>query len=165
MQTTHTRFGSGQSVRRIEDDKLLLGQGQYADDVQDDPAFAGHLRAFFVRSPYPHARIVAVDKSAALAMPGVVAVYSGADMVAAGAKPIPGTAGFPRTGGAPGATPPRHCLAHERTRFVGEAIAVVVADTLQQARDGATADHLAAPEAAGAGGAASAVSFTSTSRR
>ena len=139
MQTTHTRFGSGQSVRRIEDDKLLLGQGQYADDVQDDPAFAGHLRAFFVRSPYPHARIVSVDKSAALAMPGVVAVYSGADMVSAGAKPIPGTAGFPRTGGAPGATPPRHCLAHERTRFVGEAIAVVVADTLQQARDAAEA--------------------------
>ena len=139
MDSTNTRFGSGQSVRRIEDDKLLRGLGQYTDDVLDDPAFAGHLRAFFVRSPYPHARIVSIDKSAALALPGVVAVYCGADMVAAGVNPIPGTSGFPRPGGGPGVTPPRHCLAHERVRFVGEAVVVVVAETLQQARDAAEA--------------------------
>ena len=139
MDSTNTRFGSGQSVRRIEDDKLLRGLGQYTDDVLDDPAFVGHLRAFFVRSPYPHARIVSIDKSAALALPGVVAVYCGADMVAAGVNPIPGTSGFPRPGGGPGVTPPRHCLAHERVRFVGEAVVVVVAETLQQARDAAEA--------------------------
>jgi len=139
MENTHTRFGSGQSVRRIEDDKLLRGLGQYTDDVHGDGDFAGHLRLCFVRSPYPHARIVSVDTAAALAMPGVVAVYSGADLVAAGVKPIPGSAGFPRTGGAPGATPERHVIAHERTRFVGEAVAVVVAGTLQQARDAAEA--------------------------
>lgn len=139
MDNTPIRFGSGQSVRRIEDDKLLRGEGRYTDDVRGEPEFDGHLRLCFVRSPYPHARIVSVDLSAALAMPGVVAAYCGADLVAAGVRPIPGTTGFPRTGGAPGATPPRHILAHERARFVGEAVAVVVAATLQQARDAAEA--------------------------
>jgi carbon-monoxide dehydrogenase large subunit len=139
MENTNTRFGSGQSVRRIEDDKLLRGLGQFTDDIQGDADFAGHLRLCFVRSPYPHARILSVDKSAALAMPGVVAVYCGADLVAAGVKPIPGSSGFPRAGGAPGATPPRHVLAHERARFAGESVAVVVAGNLQQARDAAEA--------------------------
>ena len=106
MENTNTRFGSGQSVRRIEDDKLLRGLGQFTDDVHGDADFAGHLRLCFVRSPYPHARILSVDKSAALAMSGVVAVYCGADLVAAGVKPIPGSSGFPRAGGAPGASAP-----------------------------------------------------------
>ncbi|MBL8336171.1 MAG: xanthine dehydrogenase family protein molybdopterin-binding subunit [Rhodoferax sp.] len=139
MQNTPSRFGSGQSVRRIEDDKLLQGQGQYTDDVLPDPVFQGALRACFVRSPYPHARILSVDASAARAMDGVVAVYSGADLVAAGVQPLPGTAGFPRPGGGPGVSPPRHCLAHERARYAGEAVAIVVAQTLQQARDAAEA--------------------------
>ncbi len=139
MDTTNTRFGSGQSVRRIEDDKLLQGLGQYTDDITNDSTYAEHVRLCFLRSPYPHARIVSVDKSAALAMPGVVAVYCGADLVAAGVKPMPGTAGFPRTGGAPSATPARHILALERARFVGEAVAVVAASTMQQARDAAEA--------------------------
>jgi len=139
MDSTSTRFGSGQSVRRIEDDKLLRGLGQYTDDITSDSTYAQHVRLCFVRSPYPHARIVSVDKSAALAMPGVVAVVCGADLVAAGVKPIPGSAGFPRTGGAPGATPARHILAHGRARFVGEAVAVVAASSMQQARDAAEA--------------------------
>ena len=139
MDNTTTRFGSGQSVRRIEDDKLLKGEGRFTDDLTDDSAYAERVLLCFVRSPYPHARIVSVDKSAALAMPGVVAVYAGADLVAAGVKPVPGTAGFPRPDGKPGATPARHPLAHERTRFVGEAVAVVAALTLQQARDAADA--------------------------
>ncbi|MGH6639381.1 MAG: xanthine dehydrogenase family protein molybdopterin-binding subunit, partial [Polaromonas sp.] len=89
------------------------------------------------RSPYPHARIVSVDTTAALAMPGVLRVVTGADLVAAGVKPIPGASGFSRADGSPGATPPRRALAHERVRFVGEAVAAVVALTLQQARDAA----------------------------
>ncbi len=137
--TTTARFGSGQSVRRIEDDKLLKGEGRFTDDMTDDSAYADHVRLCFVRSPYPHARIVSVDKAAALAMPGVVAVYSGADLVAAGVKPVPGTAGFPRPDGKPGATPPRHPLAFERARYVGEAVVVVAALTMQQARDAAEA--------------------------
>ncbi len=139
MDTTNSRFGSGRSVRRIEDDKLLRGLGQYTDDITGDSTYADHVRACFVRSPYPHARIASVDLSAALAMPGVVAAYCGADLVAAGVKPIPGSSGFPRTGGAPGATPARHILAFERARFVGEAVAVVLAGTMQQARDAAEA--------------------------
>ncbi len=139
MDTTNSRFGSGRSVRRIEDDKLLRGLGQYTDDITGDSTYADHVRACFVRSPYPHARIASVDLSAALAMPGVVAAYCGADLVAAGVKPIPGSSGFPRTGGAPGATPARHILAFERARFVGEAVAVVLAGTMQQARDASEA--------------------------
>jgi aerobic carbon-monoxide dehydrogenase large subunit len=139
MDTTTSRFGSGRAVRRIEDDKLLQGLGQFTDDITGDSTYAEHVHACFVRSPYPHARIVSVDKTAALEMPGVVAVYHGADLVAAGVKPIPGSAGFPRTGGAPGATPPRHILAHGRARFVGEAVAVVLATTMEQARDAAEA--------------------------
>jgi len=129
------RFGSGQSVRRLEDDALLAGAGQYTDDV----TLQGQTQLVFVRSPYPHARIVAVDTAAALAMPGVLQVVTGADLVAAGVKPIPGASGFKRADGSPCATPPRRALAHERVRFVGEAVAAVVALTLQQARDAAEA--------------------------
>ena len=72
-------------------------------------------------------------------MPGVVAVMTGAELVAAGVKHIPGSRDFKRAGGEPGATPLRRVLAHERVRFVGEAVALVVAETLQQARDAAEA--------------------------
>jgi carbon-monoxide dehydrogenase large subunit len=133
--TTPPRFGSGQAVRRLEDDLLLAGAGAYTDDVVPD----GQLRAVFVRSPYPHARIASVDAQAARAMPGVAAIYTGADLVAAGVKPLPTTAGFKRADGSPGVSPVLHALAPERVRFVGEALALVVADTLQQARDAAEA--------------------------
>ncbi|HEY9222636.1 MAG TPA: xanthine dehydrogenase family protein molybdopterin-binding subunit, partial [Variovorax sp.] len=92
------RFGSGQAVRRLEDQALLSGAGRYTDDVQ--PAGLTHL--IFVRSPYPHARIVSVDLSAAREMPGVVGILSGADLAAAGVQPMPGTAGFKRPDGGPG---------------------------------------------------------------
>ena len=82
-----TRFGSGQSVRRLEDDALLVGAGQFTSDVNAD----GHACIFFLRSPYPHARIVSVDCTDARAMPGVLHIVTGADMVAAGVKPIPGS--------------------------------------------------------------------------
>ena len=139
MDQTSLRFGSGRAVRRIEDDKLLKGLGRYTDDIVDDAAYADHLMLCFVRSPYAHARIVSIDKSAAVAMPGVVAVYDGADLAAAGVKPIPGATAFKRADGAPCASPPRHPITSDRARFVGEAVAVVVAHTLQQARDAAEA--------------------------
>ncbi|HSV34018.1 MAG TPA: xanthine dehydrogenase family protein molybdopterin-binding subunit [Ramlibacter sp.] len=132
---TALRFGSGQAVRRIADEGLLKGQGRYTDDIVP----AGQLRLVFVRSPYPHARIVSIDTEPAKAMPGVVAVVTGADLVAAGVKPIPGNPNFKRAGGAAGATSERRALAHERVRYVGEAVALVVAQTLQQARDAAEA--------------------------
>jgi carbon-monoxide dehydrogenase large subunit len=130
-----TRFGSGQAVRRLEDDALLAGAGQFTDDV----TLPAQAALFFVRSPYPHARIVAVDSAAALAMPGVLKIVTGADLVADGVKPIPGSSGFARADGSPGVSPVRRVLAHERVRFVGEAVAAVVAQTLQQARDAAEA--------------------------
>lgn len=129
------RFGSGQSVRRLEDDALLAGAGQFTDDV----SAPDQVRLFFVRSPYPHARILSVDAQAARAMPGVLQVVSGAELAAAGVKPMPGTSGFKRADGSASVSPPRHVLAHERVRFVGEAVAAVVAQTLQQARDAAEA--------------------------
>jgi aerobic carbon-monoxide dehydrogenase large subunit len=130
-----TRFGSGRAVKRIEDDGLLKGIGQYTDDL----APVGQLRAVFVRSPYPHARIVAIDKGNAAAMPGVVQVVTGAELVQAGVQPIPTNPAFRRGDGSPVATADRRALAHERVRYVGEPVALVVAETLQQARDAAEA--------------------------
>ncbi|WP_399685587.1 xanthine dehydrogenase family protein molybdopterin-binding subunit [Xenophilus sp.] len=129
------RFGSGQAVRRLEDDALLAGRGRYTDDLRTD----GQAHLVFQRSPYPHARIVSIDAEAARGMPGVLAVHTGADLVAAGVQPLPGVAGFKRPDGAPAATAPRRVLAHERVRFVGEPVVAVVAETLQQARDAAEA--------------------------
>jgi carbon-monoxide dehydrogenase large subunit len=125
------RFGSGQSVQRVEDAALLTGRGQFTDDM----APAGTLVLAFLRSPYAHARILSVDASAARAMPGVVAVYTGADLAAAGVKPLPYAAAFKRGDGSPAVSPPRHPMAVDTIRFAGEAVAVVVAATRDQARD------------------------------
>ncbi|GCL64379.1 xanthine dehydrogenase family protein molybdopterin-binding subunit [Pseudaquabacterium pictum] len=127
-------FGSGKTVRRIEDPALVTGQGRYTDDE----TLPGQTHLVFLRSPYAHADITGIDTSAALAMPGVVAVYTGADLAAAGVKPMAGVP-FPRPDGKPGATAPRRALAHGRVRFVGEAVAAVVADSVDQARAAADA--------------------------
>ena len=124
------RFGSGQSVRRIEDPSLVAGAGRFVDDVN----LPGQAHLCFVRSPYPHARIVSIDAASALEMPGVVAVVTGAQLVQAGVKPLPASQNFPRPDGQPPTSPPRRVLAHETVRFVGEAVAAVVAHTRDQAR-------------------------------
>lgn len=137
-----TRFGSGQSVARMEDDALLRGQGRFTDDLRaavDDVPDSQLAHLSFVRSPYAHARIVSVDTSQALSMPGVLLIVSGQDLVEAGCKPLPGVAGFTRAGGAPAAFAPRRALAHERVRFVGEPVIAVVAASREQARDAAEA--------------------------
>ncbi|MDM0073374.1 xanthine dehydrogenase family protein molybdopterin-binding subunit [Variovorax sp. J2P1-59] len=134
-ETNPMRFGSGQAVKRLEDENLLNGTGRYTDDV----SLPGQSWLSFVRSPYPHARLVSVDTSAATAMPGVLGVFTGADLATAGVKPMPGAAGFTRADGADCATPARRALALERVRFVGEPVAVVVAETARQARDAAEA--------------------------
>ncbi|MEO7009081.1 MAG: xanthine dehydrogenase family protein molybdopterin-binding subunit, partial [Caldimonas sp.] len=125
------RFGSGHAVHRIEDAALLAGQGRYTDDV----SAAGETVLAFLRSPYAHARIVSIDADAARALPGVLAVYTGAELAAAGVKPIPSIDVFKRADGSALATPPRRALAHERVRFVGEAVAAVVAESRDAARD------------------------------
>src|SRR5690349_5718907 len=80
-----SRYGSGRSIKRVEDEALLRGQGRFADNVKVE----GEVFACFVRSPHPHANIVAVDTRAADAMPGVIAVLTGQELVAAGVSPIP----------------------------------------------------------------------------
>lgn len=126
-----TRFGSGQAVRRLEDESLLKGQGRYVDDLGEP----GDGWLVFVRSPHAHAGIRSIELQAARAMPGVRVVCSGADLVAAGVAPLPGGAAFKRADGADCATPVRHALAVDVVRFVGEPVAAVVADTWQQAQD------------------------------
>ncbi len=129
------RFGSGRAVQRLEDEGLLKGLGRYTDDAQPD----GALRVAFVRSPHPHARVVSVDAQTARGMPGVALVVTGAELLAAGVKTLPVGAAFKRPDGSPGASPARQVLAAERVRFVGEPVAIVVAQTLEQARDAAEA--------------------------
>ena len=129
------RFGSGQSVRRIEDPSLITGQGQFTDDV----ALPGQTHLVFLRSPYAHARILSIDTAPALSLPGVLAVYTGAELVAAGVKAMPAPSGFPQPDGRPGTSAPRRALAHERVRFVGETVAAVVAESIDQARAAAEA--------------------------
>ena len=124
------RFGAGHSVRRIEDPTLVSGTGLYVDDAQAP----GQLHLCLLRSPYPHARIVSIDTAAALAMPGVVAAYTGADLKAAGVKPLPTVAGFKRPDGANAESPPRHVLAVDVVRYVGEAVVAVLAESKEQAQ-------------------------------
>jgi carbon-monoxide dehydrogenase large subunit len=133
--TTIGRFGSGRDVRRIEDAGLLAGAGRFTDDV----SLPSQTHLVFLRSPVAHARIVSIDTSAALALPGVVAVLTGADLAAAGVKPLPVAPIFKRPDGSPGAMPLRHPLAHEVVRFVGEAVVAVIAETVEQAKDAAEA--------------------------
>jgi len=123
----------GQPMRRIEDAKLLTGLGQYTDDLN----LPGQLHAAFVRSPHAHARIAALDIQTARTAPGVVAIYTGADLLAAGLGPVPYTQLHKRPDGSEMTAPPRLALTADVARFVGDAVAMVVAQTREQARDAA----------------------------
>ena len=131
IDSSNAKFGSGKDVRRLEDELLLKGQGQFTDDV----TLPGQAHLMFLRSPYPHARIVSIDVAAALAMPGVMHVTTGADLVKAGVNPLPTVAGFPRADGSAAASAPRTALAVDKVRFVGDPVVAVVAQTLAQARN------------------------------
>ena len=129
--STIGRFGSGREVRRIEDAGLLAGAGQFTDDF----SLPGQTYLSFLRSPHAHARIVSIDATAATSMPGVVGVLTGADLVAAGVKPLSVAPMFQRPDGSPGATPLRSALADGVVRFVGEAVVALIAETAEQAKD------------------------------
>ena len=124
------RFGSGASVRRIEDPALVRGEGRYTDDV----TLPGQTYLVFLRSDRAHARIAGIDTATALALPGVLAVYTGADLLSAGVKPIPVPPSFKRPGGLPMSTPPKLALAHEFVRFVGEPVVAIVAESRDAAK-------------------------------
>jgi len=121
------------SVRRREDVRLLTGKGNYAAD----PQTPGMLHAVLVRSHHAHATIGGVDASAARAMPGVVAVFTAADLT--DVAPIPGGIGFPRPDGGPAPKTDRPLLAADRVRFVGEPVAVVLAESSGAGKDAAEA--------------------------
>jgi carbon-monoxide dehydrogenase large subunit len=128
--------GIGAPVRRKEDFRLLTGRGRYGDDL----ALPGLAYAAFVRSPHAHARIVAIDGAGS----GALLVLTGADYAAAGLGPIPHNAGLmrrpdleARVAGAPPVTTTHWPLPVDKARFVGEPVAMVVADTVAAAKDAA----------------------------
>jgi carbon-monoxide dehydrogenase large subunit len=123
----------GKPMRRLEDERLLTGKGCF----NDDRALPGQLHAAFVRSPYAHARIVAIDTSAARAAPGVAAVFTGADLVADGIGAMPFIQLHKRPDGTPITAPPRYPITPDVARFVGDAVGMVVAETRNQAKDAA----------------------------
>ena len=129
------KFGLSQSVRRVEDPRLLLGQGRYTDDIALPGAAAGHV----LRSPHAHAAIRGLDTTAAQAMPGVLAILTGADMLAMGVGEVPCAIPLKNRDGSRRAEAPRLPLATDRVRHVGDPVAFVVAETLAQARDAAEA--------------------------
>jgi carbon-monoxide dehydrogenase large subunit len=123
----------GKPMRRLEDAHLLTGQGRFTDDVR--PEGAAHVA--FLRSPHAHARIARLDTAAAQAAPGVLAVFTGADVAGDGVGPIPFTHLHKRQDGTPIVAPPRMPITADEARFVGDAVAMVVAQTRNQARDAA----------------------------
>ncbi|MDX1515002.1 MAG: molybdopterin cofactor-binding domain-containing protein, partial [Gammaproteobacteria bacterium] len=124
--------GIGAAVRRKEDYRFLTGSGRYLDDIN----LANQCFACFVRSPHAHASFT-IDTKAASKMPGVVAVYTGADIAKAGLGGL--ICGWTITGkdGQPHKAPPHPLLAQDTVRHVGDTVAVVIAETYQQAKDAA----------------------------
>jgi aerobic carbon-monoxide dehydrogenase large subunit len=123
------------AAARIEDERLLTGRGRFVADLQ----LPGMLHASFVRSMHAHGRVRGIDARAARAMPGVVAVYLGEDLVRAGVRALGFHAAVNAPDGGPMAPPPRHALALDVVRHVGEAIAIVVAENSELAHDAAEA--------------------------
>ena len=120
-------------VGRVEDARLVTGSGRFAADW----SLPGQLYARFVRSERAHADIVGIDVAAALRHPGVKAVLTGEDAVSAGYVNAPNSLTFPGKNGVKAIAPKRPALAHGRVRFVGEAVAIVVADSAAAAQDAA----------------------------
>ena len=118
---------------RLEDDRMLTGRGRYVSDWN----LPGQAYGCFLRADRAHARIAGIDSAMALGMPGVIAVLTGADM--AHLKPMPAAAPMKGRGGAEQLATPRPALAQGRVRYVGEPVALVVAESAQAAQDAAEA--------------------------
>ncbi len=134
----------GRPMPRLEDLRLVTGQGRYTDDV----SFPGQAYAAFVRSPHPHARILGIEAAEARALAGVLAIYTAADFAAAGGRGIrhfavPADAhdvkkpSFHDWQGAPAFEMPQPVLAADRARYVGEPVAMVVAESAERACEAA----------------------------
>ena len=129
----HDDHGHHDPVGRVEDARLVTGSGKYASDWK----LPDQLYAHFVRSDRPCAEIVSLDASAALRHPSVKAVLTGEDAVAAGYVKAPNALNFPGKNGMKALAPNRPVLAHGRVHFVGEAVAIVVAESAAAAQDAA----------------------------
>ena len=127
------KFGVGQPVRRFEDVRLVTGRGRYQDDV----FLPRQAYAMFLRSPRAHARIVSIDVQAARAAPGVLAVYTGADYKADGLSMPKAVMPRKKADGSPMFAPQRPALVIDRVRYVGDPVAMVIAETLMEAKDAA----------------------------
>jgi len=132
---TEDRFAIGQPVPRSEDPVLLRGEGHYSDDFN----LPGQAYAVIVRSPMAHGLIHKIETSVARAMPGVLAVYTTADLEKGGIGPLPARQVMNNRDGTPMLQPVRHALATDKVRYVGEAVAAVIAETVAQAKDAAEA--------------------------
>src|SRR5215469_507419 len=133
LELDEDRFAVGQPVPRAEDPVLVQGQGRYADDFSRP----GQAYAVMVRSHYAHGVIRAIDTEESRALPGVLAVYTAADLAAGGIGPLPARQVMNNRDGTPMLQPARYVLATGKVRYVGEAVACVIADTLAAAKDGA----------------------------
>ncbi|MEP7057988.1 MAG: molybdopterin cofactor-binding domain-containing protein, partial [Caldimonas sp.] len=123
----------GQPLRRREDARFITGAGQYTDDV----VMHGQTYAVFLRSPHAHARIRSIDVAAAKQAPGVVDIVTGAELVDAKVGGLPCGWLIHSKDGKPMNEPPHPVLAHDKVRHVGDQVALVVAETLAQAKDAA----------------------------
>ena len=130
-----TKFGIAQPVRRVEDPRLLLGNGRYTDDF----SVPGEAHAIVLRSPHAAATILSIDTAAAKALPGVLGIYTGADLEADGIGGNPCDIPLKNRDGSKRASVPHPILAVGAVRHVGDPVALIVADTQQAARDAAEA--------------------------
>ncbi|HEX3404574.1 MAG TPA: xanthine dehydrogenase family protein molybdopterin-binding subunit [Acetobacteraceae bacterium] len=128
-----TKFGLAQSVRRVEDPRLLLGNGRYTDDI----VLPGMLFGIVLRSPHAAAKLGAIDTAAAGSVPGVKAIYTAADLNADGIGPLPCAVSLDNRDGSTMASPPHPVLADGAVRHVGDPVAFIVADSAKAARDAA----------------------------
>src|ERR1700744_4455536 len=127
------QFALGQSVPRTEDPRLLTGRGRYTDDFTLPRQAYGYV----LSSPHAHARIKSIDTRAAQQMPGVLAVYTSADLKADGIGTLKVRMPRKRPDGAPIFTSPHPGLAREETHYAGDLVSYIVAETLAEAKDAA----------------------------
>ena len=127
------KFGTGQAIRRVEDQRFITGTGRYTDDIQ----LPDQCHLYVFRSPYAHALVRKLDVSAAKAAPGVLAVYTASELTAAGVRDITGADLPPFALDGARAALKQPPLARDRIRYVGEPVAAIVAETLAAAKDAA----------------------------
>ena len=126
-------FDIGSSIPRVEDLTLLRGRGRYTDDI----SMPGEARLFVLRAPHASARIKRIDTAAAKTAPGVIAVYTGADLAADGIGDVPSRGRKKTPDGKPNFEPPYPALIRDRVAMLGDPVVAVIAETLAQAKDAA----------------------------